>query len=155
MMRRMETRRVGVEDWQLVRAVRLRALADAPNAFGSSYDREAAFSDDAWIDRVGETANATFVCEHDGDACGIVTLVREGDNGLLVGMWVAPECRGDGAGDSLIAALLAWTEAHAISSVRLSVVETNERAQRLYARHGFRRVGPTFVNPQDGQIDIE
>jgi ribosomal protein S18 acetylase RimI-like enzyme len=108
-----------------------------------------------WIDRVGAAANATFICAHNGEACGIVILIRDHDDGLLVGMWVAPAVRGDGAGDSLIVALLAWADAQGISTVRLHVVETNAAAQRLYARHGFRRVGPTFVNPQDGQIDIE
>src|SRR5689334_16958559 len=146
----METWRAGVDEWPLVRDIRLRALADAPTAFGSNYEREAAFTDDVWIDRVGAAANATFICVHNGEACGIVTLIRDHDDGLLVGMWVAPAVRGDGAGDSLIVALLAWADAQGIETVRLNVVETNTAAQRLYARHGFRRVGPTFVNPQDG-----
>src|SRR2546421_12947966 len=95
----MEIRRVGADDWQTVRAVRLRALADAPAAFASSYEREVAFADSVWIERAGAIANATFLCEHDAQPCGIVTIVRDPADhrlGWLVGMWLAPDARGTG-----------------------------------------------------------
>jgi hypothetical protein len=41
-------RRLGANEWPLLRAVRLRALADAPYAFGSTFDSEAGRSDEWW-----------------------------------------------------------------------------------------------------------
>ncbi|HEX4399353.1 MAG TPA: hypothetical protein VH136_17065, partial [Trebonia sp.] len=41
-------RAIGPGDWELVRDVRLAALRDAPSAFASSYEREAAYSEEQW-----------------------------------------------------------------------------------------------------------
>jgi hypothetical protein len=38
-------------DWKELREVRLRALADAPGAFASTLEREAAYPDDVWRQR--------------------------------------------------------------------------------------------------------
>jgi hypothetical protein len=35
-------------DWQALREIRLQALRDAPDAFASTYAREAAFGEDEW-----------------------------------------------------------------------------------------------------------
>jgi RimJ/RimL family protein N-acetyltransferase len=154
----LEIRRAGAADWEVVRDLRLRALADAPQAFGSSYEREVAFADIVWIDRVGTTTNATLVYESDGHACGIVTLVRDQhESGVawLVGMWVAPSVRGTGAADALVAAVLQWAGDHDIGAVRLHVAEGNARAEHLYRRHDFTRTGRTLSGARPGLVEIE
>jgi hypothetical protein len=40
-------------DWQALREIRLQALLDAPDAFGSTHAREAAFGEDEWCRRAG------------------------------------------------------------------------------------------------------
>jgi hypothetical protein len=45
----VQTRRVTREDWQGVRELRLRALADAPEAFGSMLEVELAHGEAEWI----------------------------------------------------------------------------------------------------------
>jgi hypothetical protein len=42
----VEVRQVQSADWKELREVRLRALADAPGAFASTLEREAAYPDD-------------------------------------------------------------------------------------------------------------
>jgi hypothetical protein len=44
----VSVRATGPGDWELVRDVRLAALRDAPGAFASSYEREAAYSKEQW-----------------------------------------------------------------------------------------------------------
>lgn len=154
----MEIRRVGVGDWVVVRDLRLQALSDAPEAFGSSYEREAAFGDDVWTDRLGNAANATLLCETEREKCGMVTLVRDEDEqlrGRLVGMWVAPPFRRSGAADLLVRSVLRIAHDLGMSNVRLHVAEGNVRAERLYARHGFSRTGETLAGERPGLVEIE
>jgi hypothetical protein len=42
-------RRVNHDEWPLLKDVRLRALADSPESFGSSFEREVAFDDAIWM----------------------------------------------------------------------------------------------------------
>ncbi len=154
----MDVRRVEGSDWELVRDLRLQALADAPQAFGSTYEREAAYGEDVWIGRLGTLANTTIVCECSGTPCGLVTLVRdERDHrtGWLVGMWVAPSFRGSGAADRLVASVLEWAGQHGISTVRLHVADGNARAERVYRRHGFSRTGNVSAGQREGLIEVE
>jgi hypothetical protein len=81
-----------------LRALRLRAPADAPTAFGSTLAREEAFTDDVWRDRAAGGASGTdrvaFIAERDGRwiglASGLAADLDTPDRGepVLVGMLV-------------------------------------------------------------------
>src|SRR5215467_11700539 len=95
-------RRIRAEEWERLRAVRLRALADAPMAFGSTLAAEQAQPDEFWRRRAAGGAadddRATFVAERDGAWVGIGTCVLEaGGTGArpawVFGMWVEPAVR--------------------------------------------------------------
>ena len=45
-------RRFAANEWRVYRALRLHALRDAPDAFGSTLAREEAFPDDEWVQRL-------------------------------------------------------------------------------------------------------
>ena len=75
--------------------VRLRALQEAPYAFGSTYAREVQFDDAEWARRVerwnGERG-VGFVAMHGAAACGIAgSLLDDKDptHAQLVSMWTA------------------------------------------------------------------
>lgn len=141
------------EDWPIWRALRLRALRDAPDAFGSTLastlEREARDGEAYWrgyFTRPGPT----LVAEVDGIPAGMARVVVEDGVGSadLFSMWVAPEARGRGVGAHLIRTALDWLEDHHPGMVlRLAVVETNAPARRLYERCGFGVIGR---NPEDG-----
>ena len=57
----MTIRRADVGDTAIVRALRLRAVHDAPDAFGSTYERELARTDEDW--RRWFSPGVTFVFE--------------------------------------------------------------------------------------------
>ena len=68
----MEVRRAQEADWRELRELRLRALAEAPDAFASTLEREAAFPDDVWRQRAqGRPASANFIVRQDGAAVGM------------------------------------------------------------------------------------
>jgi ribosomal protein S18 acetylase RimI-like enzyme len=141
----MSIRRVGPDDADLMRDMRLRALRDAPLAFGSTYERELAFERDVWESRVRANAQGRdsigFVLE---PAAGMaVGRIHDGDPEVaqLYGMWVAPEARGDGAGRALVDAVIAWAVDRGARRIVTQVTEGNAAALRLYERAGFADTG--------------
>jgi len=140
----LEVRRVRTDEWPALREIRLRALLDAPTAFGSTHAREAAFEDAVWVERARGGATdedrATFVVERDGVLVGIATGLAHDpheDAGTLVGMFIVPGARGHGFGDALVASVAGWAYARGLRRLELWVTETNIHAAELYRRHGF------------------
>lgn len=138
-------RRLAPDDWPAARDVRLAALLDAPDAYASTYDREAAFTERDWRGRLTRSDAATLHAELDGRDAGTATLVPglsgDAEVGDLVAMWVTPTARGRGVGDALLVAALGWARTQGCREVRLTVVVSNDTACRLYERHGFLDTG--------------
>jgi GNAT superfamily N-acetyltransferase len=136
-----EVRRLMPDDWVLFREIRLRALQDAPAAFGSTAEEAERRNEEEW--RAIIAARAVFAAVASsgstiGLAAGIVERPYEAE---LISMWVDPGWRGQGVADALVKAVEAWSEGHGIAALRLWVAEGNERAERFYSRLGFARSG--------------
>jgi ribosomal protein S18 acetylase RimI-like enzyme len=121
---------------EAVRPLRLRALREDPDAFGSTREREQERTDAEWEFWIAGTLIA-----FDGDApVGMAKLKIDGDCAQLLGMWVAPQSRGRGVGELLVRALADRADGRAIT---LCVAETAPDARRLYERLGFVPTGTT------------
>lgn len=137
-------RRVDLGDLRVARGVRLRALETDPSSFGSTYEREAAFADEVWEERISRSAGGddatTLIAFRAGEAVGLVSAFRDDDEPHLfdvVGMWVAPEARGEGIGRRLLKEVEAWIGACGGTEVRLSVTNEAAAARALYASAGY------------------
>jgi GNAT superfamily N-acetyltransferase len=130
-------RRIRPGDSGRYRDIRLKALQDAPYAFGSTYEVEATRRDDEWADRVASAAagaqRAMFLAFHDGSCVGLAGGVEDdlGADRQLVSMWVAPTHRGTGIAAGLVEAVLAWARDGGARTVALWVTRGNDRAQRF------------------------
>jgi GNAT superfamily N-acetyltransferase len=123
-------RRAVAGDESIVRALRLEALCDAPDAFGSTYERELARTAADWQRWI--STGATFILTGAEGAHGIVTGLRDAIDPAVtqvMSMWVAPPSRGTGAADALIAAVLCRAQEGGARVMRLAVIETNHRAR--------------------------
>ena len=77
-----------------------------------------------------------------GDALvGYFVAMRGVDEVHLLNITVAPEMQGQGWGRMMLDELCGWSRGQGAQCLWLEVRESNERAQRLYERYGFRRVG--------------
>lgn len=59
--------------------------------------------------------------------------------GFVHDLVVDPQARGRGAGEALLDAAVDWLQRKGLPRVMLWTAELNAGAQRLFARHGFRR----------------
>ena len=152
-------RRLQPEDHELIRTIRLRSLTLEPAAFGSTLEREAAFSDDEWRQRLAPDASPHFVTtDGAGAPTGMVVgAVNSEDPRLahLFAMWVDPHARGSGAADALVDEVKRWAAAQGCSELQLRVTEGNTRAERMYLRHGFIRTGQSWLRERDGHVELE
>jgi GNAT superfamily N-acetyltransferase len=134
-------RRLGPDDWQIWRDVRLAALAEAPNAFASSLVKEQGYDEAAWRDWLHPDRGMKAVACADTAAVGLVgAWVPEDRHGAveLYSMWVQRSWRGRGVGDLLVTEVINWAREHNHKRVDLWIVDDNPTAGRLYQRHGFR-----------------
>jgi ribosomal protein S18 acetylase RimI-like enzyme len=142
----------------LFKDARLRALRDAPGAFGSTYAKEALLTDGDWVKRVaqwtGETSTA-YLAMGAGVVCGIAAGYLDADDATcaeLVSMWVAPSHRRGGVGRALVSAVLAWSRTRGARNLLLLVTCTNEGAIAFYERLGFTMTGRTKPYPNDPAV---
>lgn len=139
--------------WAAVRRIRLRALEDAPGAFGSTLTREEGLTEQEWRDRV-KHAQWFLAWQEDrpvGVACGLAWEGRPEER-HVVSMWVAPELRGTGLATRLVRAVARWARGEGASYLSLWVADPNRRAQRFYARLGFSPTGDRQPLPSAPEI---
>jgi GNAT superfamily N-acetyltransferase len=147
-----------------MRDIRLAALQEAPSAFGSTYAREAPFTQEQWLARLTDRA-VTYLAYVPGSAepAGIagVYLLDDDDDGSrrpeVVSMWVRPAARGQKVGEELIQATADWTRSRGFDALALWVTEPNAPARRLYERCGFTPTGerqPLPSNPAIAEIEM-
>ena len=149
-------RRAESGDEALLRQIRLEALSEAPEAFGSTLDRERARTSVDWQKWL--SPSATFLLDTDNGPKGIAAGVPDSTDEAVVhltAMWVHPALRGLGAGSALVEAVLAWAEERGANSVRLDVIDGNDRARQLYERHGFEATGKIAIRLRDNACEVQ
>ena len=174
-------RRVGVQEWREIRALRLQALADpvAEIAFLTTLEQERARTDAFWQERaagaaIGENAaqfvaiagsdwvgTATVLLREDGDAepgrhaesAGEMPSVCAG-RADVVAVYVSPRHRGVGILDALFEAAAEFAALRGASALTLDVHPENERAQRAYRRLGFAPTGVTVPSAIGRHIEM-
>ena len=149
-MNALEIERMNPDGWKRVRRVRLRAFADTPNAFGTTFAEAEARPPRDWRTHIADDNVAIFVGKIGlldvGIAIGAPYRGFEGSAGLF-GMWVAPEFRGQGVAGRLIDAVVLWARERGHTRVLLDVGDSNAPAIRLYESKGFVPTGRTGSLP--------
>ena len=137
------------DDWALYKDLRLGALAESPEAFGSTLAREQDRSDDDWAARLagaaGSAADLPLVAVVGGQPAGLAwgrIEAAEPEAAHLYQMWVAPAQRGRGVGQMLLRAVIDWATAQHAAYLHLGVTLRDSPAMRLYTRAGFEPSGP-------------
>lgn len=147
----LQVRPVAPSEWSALREIRLRALADAPEAFGSTLQRERELPDAAWRERATATADKQmWSARGGGEWIGLVGAVRGSDSQVeLVSMWVDPAWRRRGVARALIAGVVGWYREGGSSELLLWVSADNPGAWLCYETEGFQLTGSRHPLPSD------
>jgi GNAT superfamily N-acetyltransferase len=153
----MQAERLTQDDWQDLRDIRLRALAEDPAAFGSSLEREQGFKESHWKMRLRTTPS--FVVRVDGAPVGLVGVISEpgapADERHVVALWVDRDHRGGGVGETLLATAQDWARREGAAVLSLWLVDGNDAAEALYRRAGFAPSGVRMPVPRDRSLTEE
>ena len=144
----LKVRKFAPQEWQTYRDLRLRALAESPDAFGSTLAAEGDRSDANWSNRLVSGADSNWdlplLAEVNVEPIGLAwgrIQKTSPDVANLYQMWVASTHRRLGAGKMLLEAVIVWARARDVNCLDLGVTLWNSPAMRLYTRAGFQPVG--------------
>jgi ribosomal protein S18 acetylase RimI-like enzyme len=140
------------DQWEVFKAVRIRALEDTPNAFGSTLEKEIEYSESDWRGRLERTDCKTFIALSEEEMpMGIVVGMQQDNRAGLAAMWVAPDRRKKGVGSALVDAVVNWAEKNEFEEILLDVADENLTAIRLYGSKGFTETGikGTLPHPRE------
>jgi GNAT superfamily N-acetyltransferase len=144
----LTVRRFAANEWRAYRALRLHALRDAPDAFGSTLAREEAFPDDEWVQRLERGAHSPtelpLVVEDEARPIGLAWARIDPDDAevaALYQVWVDPVYRRRGVGRLVIDSALDWARSSGVRQMLLSVALGPGSALEFYRRLGFVEIG--------------
>ena len=141
------------DDAAALRAIRLEALADSPDAYGTTYAECAAWTEQDWAERAREWN--FYLAEVDRRVVGMATGAvhdERPDGRWLFAMYVSPDARGGGAARRLVEAVCAWAASEGAPALFLYVSRAIPRAHAFYLKVGFTDTGSTMTMHRDEQM---
>jgi GNAT superfamily N-acetyltransferase len=148
-------RRLHSADWSALRDIRLEALTDAPEAFGSTLQGALRLSARQWRHKVATTSY--FVAEQEGAVVGMVSGgyndARPGTH-WLYGMYVTPRARGGEAAELLVGSVVEWARGEGAREIYLHVASGVPRARAFYLKSGFTFTGEPFTMERDATVTM-
>ena len=150
-------RALEAHEWELLRDLRLRALRDAPDAFGPTWQDAAGQPDAYWqaaARRFAEAEGADlFLAERDGQGVGLVSALGAGGRGGIGAMWVDPVQRRSGLARRLLETACQALAARGCTCITLTVTRTNRAAIALYESFGFEPTGEVHPLREGSNLD--
>lgn len=136
-------RRIGPDEVDLFRRIRLEALRAEPSVYASSAEDWERLSPDEWRARLAEPVVVALA----GDGpVGVMGLMRQrasrmAHRGTLVMAYVRADRRGGGIASALLDALGQEALAQGVVQLELAVSAENQAAVGFYRRRGFAECG--------------
>jgi len=157
----LRIRRIEPHEIALHRDVRLRALRDAPDAFGEAAAEVEARPALYWEDltrSVTEPGRHVMFLACEGDAvCGSIYGLRDAESsnsGRVGGSWVEPSYRRRGIGNALLQAVISWAKDQRFERLRLWAPAASAAALAFYRQAGFAETGQRRALATNAALEI-
>ena len=139
-MSEISVRVLSVDEWELYREMRLRALTESPDAFVADAATEQGYDEQLWRDRMERSAR--LAVESAGAPVGIASVRMKDDlfddAAELFSLWVTPELRGEGVAAKLVVAASEAAERKGARQLVYWVGTDNAPAVAFASSYGFR-----------------
>ena len=145
----------GPNDWQDLRTIRLEALSDTPEAYGSTYEESVRWSDAQWKNAASN--RLYYLAYRDRRVVGMVSGgFNDAHPGTrwLYGMYVTPSERGAGTAARLVRSIGDWAKSQGVEEIYLHVGSSVPRARAFYEKVGFGLTGETFQMDRDYSLTL-
>lgn len=139
----MNIRLLNKEDWPAFRMLRLKALSEHPESFGSSFEEESNMSDEAFKTGFNNCDIFGAFEANQMVGCGgffVLSQSKMCHRGVLFSMYCNAQNRNKGIADALVKAIISHAKSRVIQ-LHATVVTTNQAALRLYEKNGFKIYG--------------
>jgi len=162
----MEIRLVQPEEALSLQAIRLRALAEAPWAFGSTLAEEKELPLAHWQTVAKQSQQSPFWLAWHNEVSttnpvGIIGVIYPDPNVAhanqpkLISLWVAPEARRKHIGQALVQAAEHWASKLPCNKMGLWVSDENPKAMPFYHSLGYEVTGVSRPKRNSGAMLIE
>lgn len=149
-------RKATADDAMKLREIRLRALREEPDAYGSTYEESARYSIEQWVRMAGEW-NYFLALVH-GQVVGMASggqFPPRPEARWLYGMFVRREFRGTGVADALVETVVQWARDEGVSTLGLHVTTSLARPVAFYTRLGFVPYGKPTPMDRDATLTLQ
>jgi len=136
-----------MKDWRDFKKIRLDALMNNPESFGSSYEEAANRDDKKWKERFKDTNSIVFIAFNHKLPIGVSIVNYESAERFkhlahIYSLYVKKEFRGKGISNLLIKSIILSTKRRKnIKKIKLNVVKQQIPAINLYKKFGFKIIG--------------
>lgn len=137
-------RQMTVDDWTLLRDIRLLALSTDPHVFGSNFEKENGYDADVWRSWLEDADVAIFgLFDDSGAVAGMTAIALRRDDDTrstakLWGSWLRPDLRGQGLSALLYRARIDWARRHpSVQKIIVSHRASNTASMKANQKHGF------------------
>jgi ribosomal protein S18 acetylase RimI-like enzyme len=157
-----------ISDWKDFKEIRLAALKEEPQAFGSSYAKEAAYPNSRWQERLRDDESKKGIylfAKLEGKVIGMVMGGRtdEDKNAHLAHIWgtyVDSTTRRNGVGKELMQRVIEELSKDVdVQRIRVIVNAEQKPAVKLYESLGFKEIKTMIMKMGDGlehqEIEME
>ena len=159
-MKGLSIRPLRTDEWKLLKALRMRALTDAPDAFAQTIGEIQDEPETYWqqlAKNLRLSHHEFFIAFLNEEPIGITYGHLEATDRHIAqvgSMWVSPTARGKGIGKQLLHRAMSWAAAQGAQRMRLWVTAGNSPATKLYESSGFVPTGKTDLLPSYPSLHI-